>query len=203
MPRPAPRTVDHRGKPCGIAADLRDPPALLPMRRADVPLGQSTQRRLRLACGLVAAAIGLLVGIVTLTIIALQGLIRPWIHPLVVYGLPATGVLFVAARVATVRARSHWHATGRTEAALRLAARGQCPACGVWLLSTPRDADGLTTCPTCKAAWKVGHAGGCPNCGYDMSRVPATAGPLAICPECATLSAAAGGTHEQGDVQKR
>jgi hypothetical protein len=96
----------------------------------------------------------------------------------------------LATRIAGHLASAHWKAAGRQASADLFAARGQCPSCAAWLLTTPADADGRTTCPKCSAAWKVGNTEGCPGCGYDMSAVPATAGPLAICPECATLSAA-------------
>ncbi|MFI4881019.1 MAG: hypothetical protein ACIAQU_00375 [Phycisphaerales bacterium JB064] len=182
--------IDQRGRPCGLVLDLRHPPSIFPMRRPDVPLGRPTVLRLRIALGLTIAALLLLTLLVPLTIFGVRGTIRPWLGTALFYGFLGMSGLFIAARVATVVSRAHWRSEGRTRAAMLLAARGQCAACGGWLLTTARDADGLTTCPGCSAAWKVGNEGGCPGCGYDMSQVPATAGPLAICPECATLSAA-------------
>ena len=189
--------MDLRGVRVKAIADLRDPPPILPFRRADVPFGRRTRRWLAASVLLTLGAVVVLAIVVASTIFVMHGTMRPWVTPLLFYGLMGISSLFVAARFTTVLARRDWHRRGRDAAAALLAARGQCPSCGTWLLSTPQQKSmhggrGLTTCPTCSSTWCVGNEGGCPGCGYDMSAVPATAGPLAICPECATLSVAAG-----------
>lgn len=182
--------ADHRGQPCAVIGELRDPPHYFPFMRPDTPLGADTMRRLNLTLGLWCAAIATLLalfarmtGLATRAIGPMPG----WVFALCIVLFGSSLLGFFVARGLT---RAHWKAAGRVEAARLLAARGQCPSCAAWLITTPPDADRRTTCHACQAAWKVGNTEGCPGCGYDMSAVPATAGPLAICPECATLSAA-------------
>ena len=190
MRRAPPLQVDHRGKPCAVARDLREPPPVLPIRRADVPLGRTMRRALLLALCLFVAAVSSLSLLIVLVIIGVRGVVGGWVGPMLFWGSLVMCAMFLGARIATVWSRAHWRKAGRAAAARLLAARGQCPACSAWLLSTIRGADGFTVCPNCTAAWKVGNDGDCPGCGYDMRNVPASAGPLSICPECATLSVA-------------
>lgn len=184
---------DHRAARCGIIADLRDAPAMLPFRRADVPLDASTLSGLRIAFWLWLAAVIQMAVLATLAVFAAGGM--GWFAFRIVMGPAIASILgaFVASAIVRRSARSGWASHGRAASAALLAARGQCPACGAWMLGADRDADGLTPCPKCRAAWKVGNTGGCPGSGYDMRSVPASAGPLAICPECATLSVASAG----------
>lgn len=190
--------VDHRGKPCGTIRELRAAPHFFWFMRPDVPLSRETILRVRIAFGLWCvsiAALLMLLAAATGAYMSAFGRIPQWLFLTLLIAFGGGFIAFVFARNI---ASAHWHRTGRTRAAMLLAARGQCPSCAAWLLTTPADADGRTTCPKCSAAWKVGNTEGCPSCGYDMSAVPATAGPLAICPECATLSAA--NTSEDGRV---
>ncbi len=186
--------VDHRGKPCGTIRELRAPPHFFWFMRPDVPLSRETILRVRITFALWLGTIAILVLLLasaTAPFSAWVGRVPRWlvVALLISFGMGVIGFFF-----ARGIASGHWLKAGRTRAAMLLAARGQCPSCAAWLLTTPADADGRTTCPKCSAAWKVGNTGGCPGCGYDMSAVPATAGPLAICPECATLSAASATT---------
>ena len=190
--------VDIRGKRVRPLADLHDPPPILPFRRADVPLARSTRRWLAVSMLLSLGGVLVLTIVVGGAVFGMQGSMRAWVAPLLLFALFAMSGLFIAAWGTTVLGRRDWNRRGRDAAAALVAAMGQCPSCGTWLLSTPQlkptpgGRGGLTTCPTCSSTWRVGNQGGCPGCGYDMSAVPATAGPLAICPECATLSVAAG-----------
>ncbi len=182
--------ADHRGERCGVIGELRDPPHFFPFMRPDTPLSAATTLRLDITLGLWCAAVVVLLAMfarMTGLVARAIGPMPGWVFALciVAFGSGVTGFL-----IARGIARAHWKTAGRMDAAMLLAARGQCPSCASWLLSTPPESDGRTTCPACKAAWKVGNTDGCPGCGYDMSQVPATAGPLAICPECATLSTA-------------
>lgn len=185
-----PGITDHRHKKCGTIRELRTAPHFFWFLRPDVPLTRETLVRVRttftLWCGIFAILVFLMAS-ATRPFMSWIGRTPNWLDVvlLIAFGLSVIG-FFVARGIAS----KHWQRTGRSRAAMLFAARGQCPACAAWMLTTPPDADGLTTCPKCAAAWKVGNEGGCPGCGYDMSQVPATAGPLAICPECATLSAA-------------
>jgi hypothetical protein len=171
-------------------AELRGPPHFFPAMRPDAPLGRAQTRRLNIAFMLWCATFALLVVVIawaTPGVASILGRMPRWVFvgSLVAFAASMLG-FFIARGVA----RAYWAAHGRSEAAALIAARGQCPACSAWLVSTPPDVDRRTVCPTRTAAWAIGNAEGCPGCGYDMSRVPATAGPLAICPECGTLSVA-------------
>jgi|GEM_PF-4305440 len=170
--------------------DLGPVPSMFPFRRPELPLDARTSKLLLVALGAWAASLGLMVLLACLAMVAYSGL--AWWAFGVLWVPILVGILaaMVVSKLAQHKARIHWAIAGRTTSAALLAARGQCPSCASWLLSTAPDPDRRTTCPTCKVAWKVGNTEGCPGCGYDMSRVPATAGPMAICPECATLSVA-------------
>lgn len=182
--------VDHRQKKCDTIRELRTAPHFFWFMRPDVPLTRETLLRVRITFALWCAAIAILV----LLLASATGPFASWVGRsprwLIIVLLVSFGHCVIGFLTARTIASRHWQNTGRAGAAMLLAARGQCPACAAWLLTTPPDADGRTTCPSCGAGWKVGNKQGCPGCGYDMSQVPASAGPLAICPECATLSAA-------------
>lgn len=185
--------ADHRGERCAVAGELRDPPHFFWFMRPDTPLGAATRSRLDVTLGLWCAAVVVLIAMFVRMMGPTARAIGPmpqWLFVVAIVAFAASVVGFLVARGIS---RAHWKTAGRMDAAMLLAARGQCPACGGWLLSTPPDPDRRTTCPTCRAAWTVGNTEGCPGCGYDMSLVPASAGPLAICPECATLSVASAG----------
>ena len=181
---------DHRGNECEPIADLSSRPSMFPFRRAEVPLDPRSGRLLLIALVAWSVSVSLMVLLAALALVATTG--TAW-RALGVLWIPMlVGILaaMLASNLAQRRASAHWRNGGRCASAALLAAHGWCPSCHAWLTSTPRDADGLTPCPKCGAAWRVGNGQGCPGCGYDMSRVPATAGPLAICPECAMLSVA-------------
>lgn len=204
MPRTPERvdlTSDHRGEPCALVRDLADTPSIFPFRRAEAPIEARTRRLLLYALASWIAAVVLLVGLTSLAVVRLSGV--GWRAFAMVWAPTVAVILlaFFASAVFQRMARRRWSAGGQAASAALLAARGWCPACRAWLASATRDADGLTPCPACGAAWKVGNEQGCPGCGYDMRHVPASAGPLAICPECATLSVAnqPGGSRIDGD----
>lgn len=163
---------------------------MFPFRRPEITLDRRSRRLLLIAFVAWLASVSLIVLLATLAMVAASGFSWRGLALLWIPMLFAILAASIASNFAKRRANTHWKNNGRQASATLLAARGQCPACAAWLLTTKPDADGLTACPKCAAAWKVGNEGGCPGCGYDMSQVPATAGPLAICPECATLSAA-------------
>ncbi|MEQ8316798.1 MAG: hypothetical protein RIE77_13065 [Phycisphaerales bacterium] len=187
---PGEALVDHRAKKCGTIRELRSPPHFLWFMRPDVPLARETLVRVRITFALWCGSFAILVFLLASATRPFTSWIGRTPHWLDVALLIAVGVSVIGFFIARGVASRHWRTHGRHGAAMLLAARGQCPACAAWLLTTRPDDDGRTTCPSCSAGWKVGNEGGCPGCGYDMRRVPATAGPLAICPECATLSAA-------------
>ncbi len=181
---------DSRGNARKPISDLSLRPSILPFRRPEIALDPRSRRLLQIAFAAWLVSVLLTVLLATMAMVAASGL--PW-RGFALIWIPMLVAILAAiltSNVAKRRANAHWIGDGRQATAMLFAARGQCPACAAWMLTTPPDADGLTTCPKCAAAWKVGNEGGCPGCGYDMSQVPATAGPLAICPECATLSAA-------------
>ncbi len=170
--------------------DLAPLPSMFAFRRPELPLDTRTRKLLRVAVVAWSVSVFLMVLLACLAMVAAAGL--AWLALGVLWVPILVGVLaaMLASNLARRMARTHWARAGRHASAHLLAARGQCPACASWLLSTPPQSDGLTPCPKCATAWKAGNMGGCPGCGYDMSLVPASAGPLAICPECATLSVA-------------
>jgi hypothetical protein len=181
---------DHRGERCEVIGELREPPHSFPFMRPDTPLSDATRRRLNVTLVLWCVAIAVMLVALAWTMGPLVGISLSAPRWMVYACIVVFSAGVIGFQISRRVARSHWKTAGMHDAAALLAARGQCPSCASWLLTTGPDPDGRTTCPTCSAAWKVGNAGGCPGCGYDMSLVPATAGPLAICPECATLSAA-------------
>ena len=167
---------DERGRRVRVVQRLDKLP-MWPWKHGRVEIGTTTlryQRAYTIAC--------------VVCLLAAIAFMWMWDHAVMKkHGVPFTAALVIVLApswTVGVLAFLHWRRRGRRMSARIIASKGVCPVCETDISEAIAEADGLTTCPRCAAAWKVGVPLECPTCEYDLRGVPASIEGVTTCPEC-------------------
>lgn len=177
--------ADERGRAVPVVRELQSLPGPVAVWRKRVALPRSLRRSVITTWFMIGylgaiwafPAVGVFTALAGIGVMFGDLLRLPEFRAWVLVWMCAPAMLLMAVQAS-------WAWSGRHKASRFMAARGCCPSCGVSLLGTTEDANGLAMCVKCRAAWKLGSPEKCPRCAYDLAGAVGVDGVI-TCPECA------------------